>query len=112
MLFSLCFVFSSPPPFLAPSGALHTSLLQHHDSCSKSQQHDRHNSEQLSHGVLVVTQTIIKVQSYREELVAWLDLCGAEINVSKITGSFILLHQQILDSVKYQAHAYIWDIVT
>ena len=48
----------------------------------------------------------------REELVAWLDLCGAEINVSKITGSFILLHQQILDSVKYQAHAYIWDIVT
>ena len=52
-----CFVyilFFLPPPFLAPSGALHTSLLQHHDSCSKLQQHDRHNSEQLSHGVLVV----------------------------------------------------------
>ena len=57
-------------------------------------------------------RTIMKVQPCREELVAWLDLCGAEINVSKITGSFILLHQQILDSVKYRAHAYIWDTVT
>ena len=62
-------------------------------------------AQQLSHEILVVARTIIKVQPCREELVAWLDLCGAEINVSKITGLLIFLHQQMLDSDKYETHA-------
>ena len=45
-----------------------------------------HNNYHTRSLLLRKRRTIMKVQPCREELVAWLDLCGAEINVSKITG--------------------------